>query len=313
MEFEQPRRTKGERYDLLEFNQAESFLEELGRTSELWQPPQRTPNGDSFPTWIFRGHSQANWKLLPSVLRDKNYYINLFEQISNEADLLKNFHNICQIYGLAIAEDSQNLHTLDRHIFNSWCHGKLWPPRELYSLCAHAQHYGIPTRLLDWSWDPLIAMYFAAQSAVNKINQGTQDQFIAVWALNTELMHFNDLEPPHIQLVTAPAAEIPNLAAQKGVFTLITDLYGPDNQNTQRHPLEEIIRSYHQDPKFPAQLIKATLPYSQVKRLFYLLSRQFVTAASVYPGYEGVVKYLLKELNNYDIPDDLLGPKIYQK
>jgi hypothetical protein len=45
---------------------------------------------------------------------------------------------------------------------------------------ALAQHYGVPTSLLDWSEDPFVAAYFAIQSAPD-----TDDGELAcVWALN---------------------------------------------------------------------------------------------------------------------------------
>jgi len=296
MQSKEPQVFNWDKYKELKFWKAENFISKLGRTSEYWQPFTKTTNQYEFPTYIFRGHGIKSWKLVPSVLRENNLKSTLSEQLNYESYLLSDFYHICQIYGLPVAEDSQEL---KRHFgFNK----KWWPPCKLYSLCAHAQHYGVPTRLLDWSWDPLIAMYFAAKSAIEKKKQDYNHDRIAIWALDTSLLAKDkNLQERPIEIVTAPAAQIPNLAAQKGIFTLIREKYLNDNQGINCYPLEEHISDY-------AELVKATLPYCEVKRLFYLLSREFVTAASVYPGYEGVVEYLLREAREeyYDIPDKLI-------
>lgn len=109
---------------------------------------------------IYRGQGNANWGLIPSLLRysENNQLMRIYkneakayEQIFNELIILKQFVKYCDDLGIKIPNDSlkfrkENLdeNKLDKYYYNP----SLWPNEELFELMAMAQHHGVPTRLL---------------------------------------------------------------------------------------------------------------------------------------------------------------------
>jgi len=64
-------------------------------------------------------------------------------------------------------------------------HDKVDNPWELYSLM---QHYGFPTRLLDWSTSMLVALYFALDGEANKDKDGNTIDRV-VWGMTTGMIN----------------------------------------------------------------------------------------------------------------------------
>ena len=87
-----------------------------------------------------------------------------------------------------------------------------------FSLCgslgqirfALARHHGIPTRLLDWTFKPYAAAYFATQ-LTNDCGPN-----IAVWALDTEILRGGD----KLHIIQHRRTQIGFLSAQDGVFVV---------------------------------------------------------------------------------------------
>jgi hypothetical protein len=76
--------------------------------------------------------------------------------------------------------------TLERHMlraFRKYAHRNLVQGDSIWHWLSVAQHYGLPTRLLDWTYSPLVAMHFATAN----IDKSGVDG--AIWALNYEKTH----------------------------------------------------------------------------------------------------------------------------
>jgi hypothetical protein len=66
--------------------------------------------------------------------------------------------------------------------FAQYARSEIDEPRSVWHLLAIAQHYGLPTRLLDWSFSPLVAAYFATRN-------GDTEHDGAIWAVDYRKLH----------------------------------------------------------------------------------------------------------------------------
>jgi hypothetical protein len=141
-------------------------------------------------TVIFRGQRKS-WPLLPSISRG-----GLPSKIlENEKSLFSRFKK----------EGEPCLHIAPD---NDW------------DWLVVAQHHGLPTRLLDWSDDPLVALWFALEK------HDDEDSNPEVWVLKPLKEDFiDDLDNSEPFLGTRTKIfrtnfSIPRVRAQKGCFTL---------------------------------------------------------------------------------------------
>ena len=282
--------------------------------------------------WVFRGQS-AEKLLLPNALRENvrrslqrsiprvaGLESDLLFQQYAEARLLVQFLKEVGELGLSIPyEGNQRLERLLRVGWEQvgaaeepaggrW--GELleegWPPEELLRALALGQHYGLPTRLLDWTHNPHVAACMAARSAARKHfrAQRTPDppeaqaeesiSRMVVWALDRSAIHmlYNNLMlSPSVEIVEFLASGNQRQAVQAGVFTLVR---GVADDAPDQHALETVLEHVVSGDAGirvtltgrPA-LIRFSLPWSQAPRLARLLDDRFVSAKYVYRDLEG--------------------------
>jgi FRG domain len=171
-----------------------------------------------------------------------------------------------------------------------------WPHPELYTALAFAQHHGIPTRLLDWSWSGVVAAYFAAGDALKQKDAAGS---LAVWALNTELL---DSLYKRVELVNMPGANSRRLGAQRGLFTLVKH----DSDQEAAINLADVLVSENEDPAKPKPLWKLSLPRTEAARLLYLCHLHGVDGGSVFPDPAGAAQAVL-ERTIWSRPDPATG------
>jgi hypothetical protein len=268
--------------------------------------------------FVFRGHSNESYELTPTALRlDQNeelWRTALIgrsaqwdwhaHQIEAEYSLLRSFYRLADQRGLDVPVSTRMRQNLAQEFDTNGIVGfdqqDVWLPPDLHETAALAQHYGVPTRLLDWTYDIYISLYFAFRGAIGKTGN------LAIWALNKE--HLSFLKPTksgvNVDFITPHYSNNPNLNAQKGLFTLwpvLRDsrinvshqlLATGSADQVDRRPLDQLIFSnYTPEEGFPI-FKKFVLPCSQAKRGCQLLDKLGYDSSRVFPGYDGVAAQL---------------------
>ena len=264
--------------------------------------------------FVFRGQSDSNWKLKTAIERLKEEY----KSYATDTD----YRTI----------EKWTLYEFTRK-FHLYSNLKL-ALNEKFEWLSTMQHYGAPTRLLDFSDSIFIALYFAiiessGESSVWAINKHTlRDNLFREYKLlykkgealkdeiNRAHIDFANIQiaKPYSSTETLPTTVIPldpilcsdRISKQQGLFLMPTNpkesfmknlecAFSRTDSNFDEINFEELIKSSSQKEfRDDIQIIKINIPQDNSNDIIRYLFQMNITAEVLFPGLEGLAKSLVQ-------------------
>lgn len=233
----------------------------------------------------YRGHSSSKYKLEPGLYRHPR---------KKDIDSLV----------------SMELSMIDEFTRQGLLH-KFTPPVDRtgpISTLFYMQHHGVPTRLLDWTSNPFIALYFALADA-RKTRKGVYSSSSAVWVLDpfrwnkhaleelkwgdagpartedTDIQSYLPLKPPKNEkrramyrdaIAIVGSANTQRMLAQRGHFTLFGE------------SVDSMEKAFD-GRDFPKDsLVKLEVPADSIEEVLSVLLALGYTDSVAYPDLQGL-------------------------
>jgi FRG domain len=250
--------------------------------------------------WGFRGQRESRWPLRTSLDRavrvetsSGHYHI---DRRSAESELLFRFQ--------------QQAHQFIRHLPDV---------DDKASWIALMQHYGVPTRLLDWTRSPYVALYFAVEGApqramMEQLEKGgpLDSANPAIWAIDLQWLKTH--EEQHLGLIPTETKERTNYLnglldkSEKPLVVQIDPLHANERMFAQQGfflwklfegapYFDQILTSMVLDPILVRPVIrKLEIHVSQRIPFLEGLRSMNIHRASLFPGLDGFCQSLKLDL-----------------
>lgn len=250
-----------------------------------------------YKSWVFRGQADAKWRLSTGLER--------FDLVREESKMIEDFQRHAHLY--------TNTEKIDNTL--EWL--------------SMMQHYGAPTRLLDWTRSPYVAIFFA----INDVNidiYSTKERYCAVYALNyhpiklalkekyedhgkynflaKDFMFNNRLTELQFEQLYfsersdyASDSDLPPIVLPLVPFnshvrlTIQQGLFLIPTQIVTRTFEENLESTFEKIPDSDKWLKKYLIPVELKPKIITELNHMNINDATLFPGIEGYSKFLKKQ------------------
>lgn len=220
------------------------------------------------PIW-FRGQEDSRWHLEPSIHR---------------GELLKKENYVTNDFYIHVNQIESNA-----------------PAKENYAAwMSLMQHYGLPTRILDWSSSPLVACYFALEKNRDKNNDSS------IWILIPRKVNIQEGFGEFVYPIDAYTVQQMLLPAFKKDVEL-EDKFA--DKIIACHSVKKDLRMYSQQSSFTVHnsqrkledicddetLFKLIIPHYYKDQMYESVSILGISTSFIYPDMEHVSKDIIKK------------------
>jgi len=214
---------------------------------------------------LYRGQSNSGWELDPTLFREfegKDFSEKLV--LSFEKYLAHEFQRAAPLqlpllYGLPKPE---------KQSFLAW-----W---------VYMQHYGAPTRLLDWTRSPFVALYFAVRNNPEKDGAVWHFDSLSLGESFPDSAESRDWSSPSetdTVYTFQPLRPTEIILQQEGEFTVYQSCLKNHNSGLKKFDLNKIV-----------------IPSNKKRKILKLLQTMNISAATLFPGLDGVGRGLKESL-----------------